>query len=239
MTYLEALEPGTDLKKDSPYASDLPFSIKAEVYFGAYANVLNSFKNSLSEEATFENKAEITQSDNEYDSILSANEVETTLNGNETYENSDSSSQENIESTVVKTDSVEIRNDIFEENSAKTKKLKNKKNKKIGKFVINPEESEKSGFIDWLFNFKPIEGSNTAKIVYKKKKKRSKVQEEIERSVQRGEDIVSEHLALLYEKQKHYEMALEMFQKLNLKYPEKSSYFALKISELNSKIKND
>ena len=93
MTYLEALEPGTDLKKDSPYASDLPFSIKAEVYFGAYANVLNSFKNSLSEEATFENKAEITQSDNEYDSILSANEVETTLNGNETYENSDSSSQ--------------------------------------------------------------------------------------------------------------------------------------------------
>jgi hypothetical protein len=57
-----------------------------------------------------------------------------------------------------------------------------------------------------------------------------------EHSVAEDDEIASETLALLLEKQKHYSKAISMYERLNLKYPEKSSLFAAKIEELNKKM---
>lgn len=52
------------------------------------------------------------------------------------------------------------------------------------------------------------------------------------------EELMTETLANIHIKQKHYEKAIEIFEKLSLKYPEKSIYFATRIKELENQINN-
>lgn len=52
------------------------------------------------------------------------------------------------------------------------------------------------------------------------------------------DSVFSESLARIYIKQKQYAKAIRIFEKLNLKYPEKSTYFADQIRFLNKVIKN-
>jgi tetratricopeptide (TPR) repeat protein len=59
----------------------------------------------------------------------------------------------------------------------------------------------------------------------------------LEKSLSESDDIVTETLAMIYFQQKKYDKALESFQKLSLKYPEKSVYFASRIEEIE-KLKN-
>jgi len=54
----------------------------------------------------------------------------------------------------------------------------------------------------------------------------------IEKSVSEDSALITETLANIYFQQKNYEKALEAYQKLSLKYPEKSIYFASRIREI-------
>lgn len=82
-------------------------------------------------------------------------------------------------------------------------------------------------------------GKVKTKLVKKAKRAPKSVQIlEIERSIKDsqnlGEEVISETLADLLTQQGHKDQAIRMYEKLTLKYPEKSSTFALLIKNLKS-----
>lgn len=82
--------------------------------------------------------------------------------------------------------------------------------------------------------------SNTGIIIPKKTNDNSEQfteNEIIKKSTEENDEIITETLAVLYYNQKKYDKALEAFCKLSLKYPEKSTYFAAKMNEIE-KLKN-
>ncbi|MCY1721436.1 hypothetical protein OU798_13855 [Prolixibacteraceae bacterium Z1-6] len=54
----------------------------------------------------------------------------------------------------------------------------------------------------------------------------------LEKSVSENDEIITETLASIYFQQNNYEKAQQAYQKLSLKYPEKSVYFAARIKEI-------
>jgi len=60
----------------------------------------------------------------------------------------------------------------------------------------------------------------------------------IHKSVAENDELITETLAAIYFQQKNYEKAQIAYQKLSLKYPEKSAYFAARIKEIKV-IKNN
>ena len=61
----------------------------------------------------------------------------------------------------------------------------------------------------------------------------------INKSVAENDELVTETLAAIYFQQKNYEKAQKAYQKLSLKYPEKSVYFAARIKEIEVLKKNN
>ncbi|WP_143255017.1 hypothetical protein [Alkalitalea saponilacus] len=58
------------------------------------------------------------------------------------------------------------------------------------------------------------------------------------RSLQESNDLMTETLANIYIRQKHFLKAIDIFKQLSLKYPEKNIYFARRIKELEEEINN-
>lgn len=58
-------------------------------------------------------------------------------------------------------------------------------------------------------------------------------------SLEEKEDLMSETLAAIYIKQKHFSKAINIFERLSLIYPEKSIYFASRIKELEQQDSNN
>ncbi|VAW12887.1 hypothetical protein MNBD_BACTEROID01-11 [hydrothermal vent metagenome] len=59
-----------------------------------------------------------------------------------------------------------------------------------------------------------------------------------EKSISENDEIITETLANILLQQKKYDKAIEAFEKLSLKFPEKSSYFASRIDKV-SELKNN
>jgi len=132
-------------------------------------------------------------------------------------------------------------------------KQQNKKTKKT--IHINNEliKDEYHSFIDWLSIIKTekIDRSKNMKsnqiidifIKNQPNLSRNNKQEFFKstdigkKSIIENKDLITETLAKVYTKQQHFDKAISVYQKLSLKYPQKSSYFANQI-KLITKLKN-
>ncbi len=65
------------------------------------------------------------------------------------------------------------------------------------------------------------------------------VEELGKKSISADDSLDTETLALVLEKQQKYDKAISVYEKLIAKYPEKSSTFAIRISELKMKLENN
>ena len=83
----------------------------------------------------------------------------------------------------------------------------------------------------------PVKSSNKVKDKKKKKKRKKKKKKatQTDDAVLLSEGIYSETLAELLVSQGHIDEAIQMYDKMRLKYPEKSRLFAAKIAELIKK----
>lgn len=109
--------------------------------------------------------------------------------------------------------------------------------------VLNEKgASEMKSFTSWLKDIKHTFSEKATKEQYHKELKRSyedfdpEVSEAVEKmameSITLTDDVVSETLAEIWAKQRQYQTAIHIYQKLSLLNPNKSAYFAQKIKDL-------
>jgi len=96
--------------------------------------------------------------------------------------------------------------------------------------------SKKPGKMDLIDNF--LNSGGSQKRIVPKESGESSNEDFSARSVVESDDLMTETLANIHIKQKRYQKAVEIFERLRLKYPEKSVYFARRIKEMEDLINN-
>ena len=116
------------------------------------------------------------------------------------------------------------------------------KNTDIRNLKKEDKKAELHSFLDWIsiVETKKIVRSkkqnpdeiinlfleNKPKIKNNTKQRFFNASENARKSIKENNDIITETLAKVYTKQEHFEKAILAYQKLSMKYPQKSSYFA-------------
>ncbi len=109
---------------------------------------------------------------------------------------------------------------------AKPKAKKNKTKKKKARKIKSLKDLEAK-------DQAPSEEVKASPKKQKKQKKKVKIRSFAAQSLNEDDDIASETLAIILAKQGAYNKAIRIYERLKLIYPEKSSFFASKIDELN------
>jgi len=121
---------------------------------------------------------------------------------------------------------------------------------RVVEFSVPPEKSDTSisQVPDFELEEEPVHSSDTFHLIEKfieenpafvpNRLELSETRDDISlHSIVENEDLVTETLAIVYTKQKLYGKAISIYEKLILKFPEKSAYFATRIEELRNNIK--
>ncbi len=120
--------------------------------------------------------------------------------------------------------------ELEDSRSAAKQERKEKKNKKpagdqyFSEMNYSPQSKNDRDLIDQF-----LENNPEIEKIEPKGEEQSDISE---KSVKENEDFLTEKLAHLYTKQGHFEKAIVAYQKLSLKYPEKSDYFAEQIEQV-------
>ncbi|WP_010665504.1 tetratricopeptide repeat protein [Marinilabilia salmonicolor] len=97
-------------------------------------------------------------------------------------------------------------------------------------------EKKKPDKMDLIDNF--LNSGGSQKRIVPKESGESSNEDFSARSGVESDDLMTETLANIHIKQKRYQKAVEIFERLRLKYPEKSVYFARRIKEMEDLINN-
>ncbi|MEM6967583.1 MAG: hypothetical protein AAF573_22655, partial [Bacteroidota bacterium] len=120
-----------------------------------------------------------------------------------------------------------VQEEILAANTTLTKKEKPKGKKDKAKKKKKQKAKKKKQKKD-----KKKDKNKAKKKSKKEKKKKTKIPKAAKQSIQENEDIVSETLAALLAQQGSRKKAIQMYKRLSLIFPEKSSFFAKKIEKL-------
>lgn len=132
--------------------------------------------------------------------------------------------------------------------TASIDKLKKKSTMNVKNERPTPAPVPKSSFSSWIKQFQSpqtnlrletiMESSRPIPSIEKKKKsekKGDKAEALAQKSLRENHDLASETLAMILEKQGHYDKAIRMYERLGLIFPEKSGFFAEKIKNLKKR----
>jgi|GEM_PF-362804 hypothetical protein len=97
-------------------------------------------------------------------------------------------------------------------------------------------EQKKSGKMDLIDNF--LNSGGSQKRIVPQGSDSTPNEDFSVRSALESDDLMTETLADIHINQKRYQKAVEIFERLRLKYPEKSVYFARRIKEMEDLINN-